>query len=240
MTNPGDLVGARDPHHLAHPATRDSSSYPVNKVFLPLGGRPVVLRSIEATRQLSDIGPRVLVVAEQDVAAAKTLLSTGSVSDIRLVRGGSSRHQSERNALEELAPQIEDGDVDLVVIHDSARPLASPSLFADVIKAARAAGGALPVRPAPPLVSLEHPDALEQDADVVTVQTPQAFRARPLLEAHRAAALAGFDGTDTASCIERFTDIQVKGVIGHDANIKLTFAEDLLLAERLLVDADRC
>ncbi|MEJ7707143.1 MAG: 2-C-methyl-D-erythritol 4-phosphate cytidylyltransferase [Nocardioidaceae bacterium] len=157
----------------------------------------------------------------------------------RLVRGGSSRHQSEHNAFEELGLQIEDGDIDIVVIHDAARPLALPGLFSDVIQAARGYGGALPVRPAPPLAALNRTDVLEGETDVVTVQTPQAFRARPLLEAYRAAALVGFVGTDTASCIERFTDIRIKGVRGDDANIKLTYAEDLLLAERLLSDAGR-
>jgi 2-C-methyl-D-erythritol 4-phosphate cytidylyltransferase len=71
------------------------------------------------------------------------------------------------------------------------------------------------------------------------VQTPQAFRALPLLEAYERARRDGFVGTDTASCVERYTDIAVRCVPGDARNIKITFPEDLLLAERLLAKADR-
>ena len=73
---------------------------------------------------------------------------------------------------------------------------------------------------------------------VVAVQTPQAFRARPLLEAYRLAEADGFVGTDTASCMERYTDVPVLCVDGDAGNIKITFPEDLFLAERLLAKAD--
>lgn len=205
---------------------------PVNKVFLPLAGRAVVTRSIEATLGLPDVIERILVGAERDLAAAEALLSRDLPFPIRYVTGGSSRHESEWNALQRLAPQIEAGRIGIVLIHDAARPLAEPQLFADVIEAARAHGGALPVRPAPPLISLDSA-VVAAAHEVVAVQTPQAFQARPLLDAHRRAARVGFVGTDTASCVERFSDLQVRCVPGHDANIKITYAEDLALAERL-------
>ena len=73
---------------------------------------------------------------------------------------------------------------------------------------------------------------------VVAVQTPQAFAARPLLEAYRRVEEHGFVGTDTASCMERYTDVPVRCVSGDAGNIKITFPEDLFLAERLLAKAD--
>ncbi len=212
---------------------------PVNKVFLPLAGRAVVTRSIEATLGLPDVIERILVAAERDLAAAEALLSRDLPFPIRYVTGGSSRHESEWNALQRLAPEIEASRIGIVLIHDAARPLAQPQLFADVIEAARAHGGALPVRPAPPLISLDSAVAAAAHAvvavqtQVVTVQTPQAFQAHPLLDAHRRAARVGFVGTDTASCVERFSDLRVRCLPGHDANIKITYAEDLALAERL-------
>ena len=207
----------------------------VNKVFLPLSGRAVVTRSIQATLGLAGVTERILVVAQQDMVAAQELLAEALPFRMRYVTGGSSRHESESNALRALAPEIEAGRVDIVVVHDAARPLAAPELFAAVVEMARKHGGALPVRPSPPLVASE-PAATTFAApnEVVTVQTPQAFRARPLLEAHRKAAEAGFVGTDTASCIERFSRLEVKSVPGNDANLKITYAEDLVLAERLL------
>ncbi len=67
---------------------------------------------------------------------------------------------------------------------------------------------------------------------LVAVQTPQAFRAAPLLAAYEEAARCGFVGTDTASCIERFApDVPIRWVPGHERNIKITYAHDLLVAE---------
>jgi 2-C-methyl-D-erythritol 4-phosphate cytidylyltransferase len=66
------------------------------------------------------------------------------------------------------------------------------------------------------------------------VQTPQAFRAVELLEAHRWAAADGFVGTDTAACLERYADVSVVGVPSTSANLKVTFPEDVALAEALL------
>ena len=72
---------------------------------------------------------------------------------------------------------------------------------------------------------------------LVTVQTPQAFHALPLLEAYERAATAGFVGSDTAACAERFGDLQVRSVAGDPRNLKITFPEDLFVAERLLAKA---
>ncbi len=69
---------------------------------------------------------------------------------------------------------------------------------------------------------------------LVSIQTPQAFRAAPLLDAYEAAARDGFAGTDTAACVERYTDLEVAVVPGELGNLKITFADDLLIAERLL------
>ncbi len=63
---------------------------------------------------------------------------------------------------------------------------------------------------------------------LVGVQTPQAFRAGPLLAAYRRADAEGFTGTDTASCLERYApQVPVVAVAGEPANVKITFAGDL-------------
>jgi 2-C-methyl-D-erythritol 4-phosphate cytidylyltransferase len=71
-------------------------------------------------------------------------------------------------------------------------------------------------------------------AGLVGVQTPQAFRAEPLLAAYRRADADGFVGTDTAACLEEYADVTVVGVPSTAANLKVTFPEDLSLAERLV------
>lgn len=208
-----------------------------NKVLLPLAGRQVFTWSIRWARLLPGIAHTVLVVREADRAGVEATLDREvGPPAIEVVDGGDSRHASEWAALRALEPQIMSGLVDVVVIHDAARPLASTQLFREVIATAAAYGGAIPVREQRDLIGLG--DTVVPDDSVVTVQTPQAFAARPLLDAYRSAATDGFVGTDTASCIERYTEVSVRCVQGDARNIKITFPDDLFLAERLLAKAD--
>ena len=155
--------------------------------------------------------------------------------EVDIVVGGSSRHGSEWEALQLLAPEIESGAIDVVVIHDAARPLAGTDLWAAVIEAATTSGGAIPADDHGHLATLD--GAALPDQRVVAVQTPQAFAAAPLLEAYRRADADGFVGTDTASCIERYAEVPVHCVPGDAGNIKITFPDDLFIAERLLAKA---
>lgn len=211
---------------------------PVNKVLLPLADAPVLVHSVRAALALAGVR-LVLVVArpgeEDDVAAALAPhLPDGSV-EVRLVAGGGTRHASEWAALQVLAPDVEAGRVDVVAIHDGARPLAGTPLFEAVVAAAREHGGALPVVPAEGLV---HLDGAAVRGRLGAVQTPQAFRAGPLLAAYTAAARDGFEGTDTAGCVERYrgAEVVIAAVPSTSRNLKVTFAEDVAVAAAL-VDA---
>ncbi|MDQ3628500.1 MAG: 2-C-methyl-D-erythritol 4-phosphate cytidylyltransferase, partial [Actinomycetota bacterium] len=214
------------------------TGYTTNKVFLPLAGRCVLTWSLDRTASLAQIGPVVLVVRDDEVAAARAVLERESPQRaVRVVSGGPTRHRSEYNALHCLAGDITSGAIDVVVVHDAARPLSDRDLFVDVVRAARAHGGAVPGRRRGNL--LEH-DLRPTGIDAVTVQTPQAFRAAPLLAAHEAARRAGFESSDTAACVEGFGDaVTVRLLPGRASNIKITFAEDLFLAEALLARASR-
>ena len=205
----------------------------INKVFLPLAGRRVLTWSLDSTRRLANLVTTVVVLQDHDRDHAHEVLRRESVDQrpVELVRGGSTRHESELHGLRALAPRIEQGEVDVVVIHDAARPLAAPSLFTEVVDFAARLGGALPVLAKQGLV---FSDGTPVDGRLMTVQTPQAFIALPLLRAYEAAAREGFVGSDTASCVERFSELEIHGVPGDAGNIKITFPEDLFLAERLL------
>jgi len=133
-------------------------------------------------------------------------------------------------ALQALADDIEAGDIDVVAVHDGARPLAGPELFDSTIAAAREHGGALPVVELPGLLGR---DLRPVGDHLVGVQTPQAFRAGPLLEAHRRATADGYESTDTAACFERYSELPVVAVHGGATNLKVTFPEDLVVAGRL-------
>jgi 2-C-methyl-D-erythritol 4-phosphate cytidylyltransferase len=205
-----------------------------NKVLLPLAGRPVLTWGVGRAAALPSVGPVVLVIRDGDQDAVREALASHPAGvDVIVVTGGASRHASEWQALAALRPAIERGDIDVVVIHDAARPLASADLFRAVIESAARHGGALPVVDQPALIRRHAEDGPVTER-TVAVQTPQAFRAGPLLEAYAAADRDGFVGTDTASCIEHYTDLPVHCVAGDARNVKITFPEDLALAERLL------
>lgn len=198
-----------------------------NKVLLPLGGRPVLAWSLQTIADLPYV-ERVLVVHRRDDRDEVRPL----VGNTTVVEGGASRHASESNALHALATAIDAGEIDLVVMHDAARPLASAALFDAVVEAAASYGGAIPIREQAGLVRAA---ATTQPAPrLVAVQTPQAFRATELLAAYRQAAVDGFEGTDTAACVARYTDLAVRAVPADATNLKITFPEDVAIAERLL------
>jgi 2-C-methyl-D-erythritol 4-phosphate cytidylyltransferase len=208
-----------------------------NKVLLPLAGRPVIARSIDAVAAVPGVGPVVLVRRPEDAAEVVAVLARYVArAGVEVVDGAATRQGSELAGLRALAARIAAGAVDVVLVHDGARPLASAALVARVLAAARARGGAVPGLPREDLAGAAGGDRLAGPAPggLVAVQTPQAFRAVPLLEAYERAACEGFTGTDTASCVARFTDLPIVWVPGEQRNFKITYAHDLVLAERVL------
>lgn len=201
---------------------------PVNKVLLELGDAPVLAWSVRDALSLAGVRQVLVVVRPGEEAAVSAALAPHlGDSEVLLVAGGQTRHASEWAALQVLAPDIESGAIDVVAIHDGARPLAGAPLFAAVIEAAGTSGGAIPTVVLPPVVGGPVGQVLHG------VQTPQAFRAAELLAAYRRADAEGFTGTDTAASLERYADVEVLAVAGSALNLKVTFPEDVALAERL-------
>ncbi|BBY30911.1 IspD/TarI family cytidylyltransferase [Mycolicibacterium sediminis] len=207
-----------------------------NKAYLPLAGRSMVSWSVEAVASTPEIDRTLLVHRAGERDLAETMLNTELPSlVVELVEGGDTRHGSEFNVLTYLADDVGAGLVDVVLIHDGARPLAGPDLMRAALTTARRFGGAIPGLPAGDVVRDDgHGRATTVDGTLVRVQTPQAFHAGPLLAAYRAADAAGFDGTDTSACIQRFTDVDVHCFPGAAANFKVTFPHDVDVAARLL------
>lgn len=203
----------------------------VNKVLLPLGDVPVLVWSLRAALTVPDVRRVLLVVhADERDAVADAVSPHLGDREAGVVDGAATRHGSEWNALQSLAREIEAGELDVVAIHDGARPLAGTALFEAVIAAAREHGGALPVHALPGLLRA---NGTRAPSGLVGVQTPQAFRAGDLLAAYRRADAEGFEGTDTASCLERYADLRVAAVPSGPGNVKITFPEDIALAEML-------
>jgi 2-C-methyl-D-erythritol 4-phosphate cytidylyltransferase len=210
-----------------------------NKVFLPLAGKPILVRSVEACLRARGVSEVLLVAHPQEIEEVCALVHTFHLTRIRdVIAGGATRHASEYCALNALRPGIEAGAVRMVLIHDAARPLARPSDIERLIVAART-HGALLATPGEPneIVARVTDEGLVSDVyaphAVWHAQTPQAFQAKELLRAYDEAARAGFEGTDTAATVERL-GLPVRVVKGSFDNIKVTTPMDLALAEALL------
>ena len=203
----------------------------VNKVLLPLRDLPVLVWSVRDALTLPDVRRLVLVVRPEDRAAVEAAVAPHlGDREVLVVDGGATRHRSEWAAIQVLADDISSGAVDVVVVHDGARPLAGAGLWRSVVEAAREVGGAIPVVP---LTRLLHADLTPVTDDVGAVQTPQAFRAAELLASYRSAHADGFEGTDTAACVTAYADLPVAAVPSTSLNLKVTFPEDVALAAEL-------
>lgn len=212
----------------------------VNKVLLPLRGVPLVAWSVRTALQVPGVDPVVVVCRPGERAlVAAAVQPVVEEREVLLIDGGATRQASEQAALDLLAPRVAEGAIDVVAIHDGARPLAGVGLFEAAIADAREYGGAVPAFELPGLLprSSEQVQAARHGTRLAGVQTPQAFRAAPLLAAYAAAGAAGFDGTDTAAAFAAFApgrDLVIRAVPSSARNLKVTFAEDLPVADRLL------
>jgi 2-C-methyl-D-erythritol 4-phosphate cytidylyltransferase len=177
----------------------------------------------------------VVVVAPADgVAEVRALLDSHGVpeaKDIRIVPGGDSRQESVRLGLAALPDEV-----DVVLVHDAARPLVPVEMVDAVAAAVR--DGAPAVVPGLPLADTVKEIDPATDAVVGTperallraVQTPQGFDRATLVKAH---ATVTSDVTDDAGMVERL-GIQVLVVPGHEEAFKVTRPLDLVLAEAVL------
>ncbi|MGE2733059.1 IspD/TarI family cytidylyltransferase [Mycolicibacterium vaccae] len=208
-----------------------------NKAYLPLSGRSMLVWALDTAAHAASVDRTVLVFrqGERDLAE-DTLRRELPGASVELIEGGDSRHASEFNMLSALAPEIDRGAVEVIAIHDAARPLADAALFDTAIGLARRHGGALPALPLDDVVHTGPGGLQPTPGGLVRVQTPQAFRARELLDAYRCAERDGFEGTDTSSCVEHYTDLKVRTFPGRPDNLKVTYAGDIAVAERLLTD----
>ncbi|NOY55299.1 MAG: 2-C-methyl-D-erythritol 4-phosphate cytidylyltransferase [Actinobacteria bacterium] len=211
----------------------------INKVYLPIRGRPMLAYSLDTMGRSDAVDVIVLVIREVDREQAELLVQQNEAgTPTMIVEGGPTRQASEYEGLAALADRIESGEIDCVVIHDGARPFMSTKLLELVIARARRDGGAIPgYVPEEPLYQTKDGIIVSlAEGDLRKVQTPQGFHALPLLHAYRRAERAGFEGVDTAETVERFSDLPIRYVPGDPRNIKVTFVEDIFVAEDLAYD----
>ena len=185
------------------------------KQYVELAGRRTIDWSLAAARSVSD--GIVVVVPADDVDVAVTDADA-------VVAGGETRSASVRNGLAAVPD-----DAGVVLVHDAARPAASPALFRAVLTAVRAGADAV-------VPGVAVTDSLRRRAggavdreELVAVQTPQGFDAAVLRSAHA----SGADATDDASLVEAAGGT-VEVVLGETTNVKLTHPDDCVALEATL------
>ena len=208
------------------------------KAWLELAGRTLLERSCDAFHACAAVREIVLVVHAADLAQADALRrSSPSLAKVRaIVPGGRERTDSVRAGARACA-----ADVEIVAVHDAARPLLAPELAARVIARARAEGAALLAVPVADTLKRSHDgehvaETLERSG-LWAAQTPQCFRAATFLELLERAEREGFSPTDDAALWERYVG-PVAIVEGSPTNLKITRPADLAVAAVLLRAAE--
>lgn len=207
------------------------------KQFLELGGRPILMRTIEAFLEKGDNSFDVIVTLPQGQMDLWQQLCREYGFEVphRVVAGGETRWHSVKNALDSIGAI---DDVDIIAVHDGVRPLVSADVIDRVLGAARCDGAAIPVVTLNDSVRQIEGNCSSHALDrsmLRAVQTPQAFDARVLMDAY----MQPFDPTftDDASVVER-AGHRVTLVEGDPVNLKITRPMDLALAGYLLNDTD--
>ncbi len=199
------------------------------KQFRPIGGDPMLRRTLAMLTRHPMINVVQPVIHRDDRELFREAAS--DISTLPPAIGGATRQASVRAGLEAL---IESRPA-IVLVHDAARPFATPALFDRAVAAARASGAATPGLPVSDTV--KRVDMQGQVAETIDrntlrlIQTPQAFAYAPLLDAHlRAAAQGREDFTDDAALAE-WAGMTVTVFEGEPGNIKITDAADFARAE---------
>jgi 2-C-methyl-D-erythritol 4-phosphate cytidylyltransferase len=203
------------------------------KQFLDLCGEPVLVHALRAFEQCGKVEQVILVLPESERESFAARLPVYGLRKIaRIVGGGPERQDSVWCGLQ----QIDLSLTDVVIIHDGVRPLITADQISRVIDKARRAEAAIIAVPVTDTLKEVEGDRVVQTLDrrrYYLVQTPQAFRAGIIIGAHQRARDEGFRATDDAALVER-CGMCVSVVEGSWDNLKITWPEDLALAEFLL------
>jgi 2-C-methyl-D-erythritol 4-phosphate cytidylyltransferase len=207
----------------------------ISKTYLPLCGRPMILRTLDRVFAAKTISSVVVVVAANELARSQSMLRQDPRIGPRpwqLHTGGATRQESVRCGLAALAK-----DSDFVAIHDGARPFVSPEFIDRCVEAAHEKGAVVPGLPARNTIKLVGADRYVQSTPprnaLWEIQTPQVFRKDLIQAAHERALAEHFEATDDAMLVEHMGE-PVYVLEGDKTNFKITLPEDVWLAETLI------
>jgi 2-C-methyl-D-erythritol 4-phosphate cytidylyltransferase len=198
------------------------------KQFLALGREPILAATLRHFRRHPRVGSIVVAAPAAHVEHTRRLLGRGGAG-VTVVAGGATRQESVWLAL-----QAAPASSRVILVHDAVRPFLTRALIDALIVAAERDGAAICALPISETVKRVRDGLVEATVDregLWSAQTPQAFRAAILREAHDKARRDGFVGTDEAMLVERLGH-PVRVVPGLPDNVKITTPEDLRRARR--------
>lgn len=202
----------------------------IDKVMAPLGGEPMILRTVRAFEDCEAV-KEIVIVTREDLMGPIAELCSGFTKIRSVVQGGSSRQESVKLGLLAFSKEVR-----LAAVHDGARPLVSGELIDKVIRAAHSYGAAAPAIPVKDTIKVFEGGFIAATPDRSTlraVQTPQVIDRDLLLGALEKAEQEGTALTDDCSAVEHI-GMHVRLVEGEERNLKVTTPLDLKIAELLL------
>ena len=204
-----------------------------NKLFMEIGGIPVLARTLMTLDKSNFIDEIIVSAREEDMLAIGDLTKQYCINKVKtIVKGGAERAESVKAAILEIA-----ADCDFVAVHDGARPLVDQETISDVVNNAFAFGAAAcGVRPKATLKRENKDGFIAETIDrsvVYEIQTPQVFEKSLFLRAYGADETTLKGATDDCALVERL-GANIKITQGSYRNIKITTIEDIAIAESLL------
>ena len=214
------------------PAAGRSLRMGEDKLFLPVGEVPVILRTLRVLESSDYITEIIVVTREENIVPMGQLCKDAALGKVRkIVVGGETRTASVLAGIREADPASE-----LIAVHDGARPLVTVEIINAAIEKAAQRGAAVPAVPMKDTVKRAVSGVVEATLDRSTlyaVQTPQVFEHGLIQGALEKAVADGAEITDDCSAVERI-GMPVCLTEGSYDNIKITTPEDLAVAEAIL------
>lgn len=196
----------------------------INKLFVPLKGRPLLAWSVDACQKHRLVRQVVLVLNDKDLARGWKLQERKGWSKATLCPGGARRQDSVTEGLRRMR------DCDWVMIHDGARPFLTPDLIEDGLKVVEEIGAAVAAVPVKETIKLAADDRLVgetlQRDRLWVAQTPQIFGSDLIRKAYENLTAEVTDDAAAVECLGH----KVQLYMGDYRNIKVTTSEDLALA----------
>lgn len=203
-----------------------------DKLFMDLGGIPVLARTMLMFQNCEQIGEIIVSARSGDIAQIGSISKEFGITKLRcIVCGGATRLLSVYNGVAEVSKRYS-----LVAVHDGARPLVTDEVILPAIEAALRYGAAAPYIPVKDTIKKVGDGAYMNTLDrsgLAAMQTPQVFRNVLLIAALQNAMETNADITDDAQALE-LIGIKVAATAGSEENIKITTPVDLVFAEAIL------